>query len=103
MCRAITAAIVLPPLGFTHHSDNFVAVIDECCDMGIWVAFLGAKNVYFHFGGLRAFSYAVGFVSRKRPFSTEARVGLSYAVEKVLFRPNFFRLSFPTRESSRKT
>ena len=38
----------------------------------------------------------VGFVSRKRPFSTEAPIGLSYTVEKELFRLNFFRLSFPT-------
>ena len=30
-------------------------------------------------------SYAVGFVSRKRPFSTEAQIGLSYS-QKVTFR-----------------
>ena len=40
---------------------------------------------------------------RKRPFSTEAQIGLSYTVEKGLFRLNFFRLSFPTGGSSRKT
>ena len=51
----------------------------------------------------QAISYAVGFVSRKRPFSTEAQIGLSYEVEKGLFRPNFFRLRIPTGGSSRKT
>ena len=48
-------------------------------------------------------SYTVGFVSRKRPFSTEAQVELSYTVEKGLFRLNFFRLRMPTSGSSRKT
>ena len=51
----------------------------------------------------KVISYTVGFVSRKRPFSTEAQIGLSYTVEKGLFRLNFFRLSFPTGGSSRKT
>ena len=32
-----------------------------------------------------------------RPFSTEARIGLSYTVGKGLFRLNFFRLGFPTQ------
>ena len=41
-------------------------------------------------GSIKAISYAVGFVSRKRPFSTEAQIGLSYAVEKGLYRLNFF-------------
>ena len=50
-----------------------------------------------------AISYAVGFVSRKRPFSIEAQSGLSYAVKKRLFRLNFFRLRIPTGGSSRKT
>ena len=50
-----------------------------------------------------AIFYAVGFVSRKRPFSTEAHTGLSYSVEKGLFRLNFFRLRIPTGGSSRKT
>ena len=45
----------------------------------------------------KAISYAVGFVSRKRPFSTEAQIGFSYAVEKELF-----RLRIPTGGSSRK-
>ena len=40
----------------------------------------------------KAISYAVGFVSRKRPCSTEPQIGLSYTVEKGLFRLNFFRL-----------
>ena len=30
------------------------------------------------------------FFSRKRPFSTKAQIGLSYTVEKGLFRLNFF-------------
>ena len=48
-------------------------------------------------------STAVGFVSRKRPFSTEAQIGLAdTAVEKDIFRLNFFRLSFPAGASSRK-
>ena len=52
----------------------------------------------------KAISYtAVGFASRKRPFSTEAQIGLSYTVEKGLSRLNFFRLSFPTGGSGRKT
>ena len=51
----------------------------------------------------KANSYTVGFVSRKRPFSTEAQIGLSHTVEKGPFRLNFFRLSFLTRGSSRKT
>ena len=38
----------------------------------------------------QAISYSVGFVSRKRPFSTKAQIGLSYAVEKGLYRLNFF-------------
>ena len=50
-----------------------------------------------------AISYAVGFVRRKRPFSTEAQIGLSYAVEKGLFRLDFFRPRIPTGGSSRKT
>ena len=42
-------------------------------------------------------------VSRKRPFSAEAQIiGLSYTVEKGLFRLNFFRLRIPTGGSSRK-
>ena len=51
----------------------------------------------------KAISYTVGFVSRKRPFSTEAQIELSYTVEKGLFRLNFFRLKIPTGGSSRKT
>ena len=51
----------------------------------------------------KAISYTVGFVSRKRPFSTKAQIGLSYTVEKGLFRLNFFRLRIPTGGSSRKT
>ena len=51
----------------------------------------------------KAISYTVGFVSRKRPFSTEAQIELSNTVEKGLFRVNFFRLSFPTGGFSRKT
>ena len=47
--------------------------------------------------------YTVGFVSRKRPFSTEAQIGLSYTIEKGLFRLSFFRLRIPTGGSSRKT
>ena len=47
-------------------------------------------------------SYTVGFISRKRRFSTEAQIGLSYAVEKGLFRLNFFPLRIPTGGSSRK-
>ena len=33
----------------------------------------------------------------------EAQIGISYAVEKGLFRLNFFRLRIPTGRSSRKT
>ena len=51
----------------------------------------------------QAISYTVGFVSQKRPSSTEALMGRSYTVEKGLFRLNFFRLRIPTGESSRKT
>ena len=51
----------------------------------------------------KACSYTVGFFSRKRPFSTEAQIGLSYTIEKGLLRLNFFRLSFPTWRSSRKS
>ena len=52
----------------------------------------------------KAIYHAVGFVSRKRPFSTEAQIGLSYAAEKGLFlRLNVFRLRIPTGGSSRKT
>ena len=43
-------------------------------------------------------SYTVGFFSRKRPFSTEAQIELSYTVEKGLF-----RLRIATGGSSRKT
>ena len=57
-----------------------------------------------NYSSSKAISYAVGFVSRKRPFSTdEAQIGLSYAVEKGLYRLNFFRLRIPTGGSSRKT
>ena len=52
---------------------------------------------------LKAISYTVGFVSRKRPFLTEAQIELSYTVEKGLFRLNFFRLRILTGGSSRKT
>ena len=51
----------------------------------------------------KAIAHAVGFVSRKRPFPTGAQIGLSYAVEKGLFRLNFFRLRIPIVGSSRKT
>ena len=52
----------------------------------------------------KAISYAVGFVSRKRPFSTEAQIGLFLTqCGKGLFRLNFFRLRTPTGGSSRKT
>ena len=50
----------------------------------------------------KAISYTVRFVSRKRPFSTEAQIELSYTVEKGLFRLNFFRRRIPTGGSSRK-
>ena len=40
----------------------------------------------------KAISYTVGFVSRRRPFPTEAPIGLSYIVGQGLFRLNFFRL-----------
>ena len=50
-----------------------------------------------------ATSYTVEFVSRKRPFSTDAQIELSYTVEKGLFLLNFFRLRIPTGGSSRKT
>ena len=60
-----------------------------------------SRNADYHTH--KAISYTVGFVSRKRPFSTEAQIGLSYAVEKGLFRLDFFRLSFPTGGSSRKS
>ena len=50
-----------------------------------------------------AISHTVGFVSRKRPFSTEAQIGLSYnRKSKRAFSTQFFRLSFPTGGSSRK-
>ena len=45
----------------------------------------------------KAISSTVGFVSRKRPFSTEAQIVLSYTVGKL------FRLRMPTGGSSRKT
>ena len=51
----------------------------------------------------KAISYAVGFVSRKRPSPAEARIGLSYAVEKGLFRLNFFRLDPPVEKLGRKS
>ena len=51
----------------------------------------------------KAISYAVGFDSRKRPSSTEAQIGLPYAVEKGLFRLNFFRLRIPIGGSSQKS
>ena len=50
-----------------------------------------------------AISYTVEFVSRERPFSTEAQIELSYTVGTGLFRLNFFRLRIPTGGSSRKT
>ena len=51
---------------------------------------------------LKAISYAVGFVSRKRPFSTEARIGL-FVIQSnnSFFDSNFFRRSSPTGRSSR--
>ena len=53
---------------------------------------MGTRNIS------EAISYTVGFVSRKRPFSTEAQIELSYTVEKGLF-----RLRIPAGGSSRKT
>ena len=38
----------------------------------------------------KAISYTVGFVSRKRPFSTEAQIKLSYTVERGLFLDSTF-------------
>ena len=64
--------------------------------------FVKNKNDQVRRFWVKAISYKVGFVSRKRPFPTEAQIGLSYTVEKELLRPNFFRLSFPTGGSSRK-
>ena len=57
----------------------------------------------FFYTLIKAISYAVGVVSRKRPFPTEAQIGLSYAIEQGLFRLNFFRLRISTGGSSRKT
>ena len=51
----------------------------------------------------QAITYTVGFVSGKRPFSTDAQIELSYTVEKGLWRLNLFRLRIPTGGSSRKT
>ena len=65
--------------------------------------YTGRVQARQHDRNTQAISYAVGFVSRKRPFSTEAQIGLSYAVEKGLFRLNFFGLRIPTGGSSRKT
>ena len=48
-------------------------------------------------------SYTIGFVSRKRPFSTEAQIGLSYTIEKWPFRLNLFGLRILTGGSSRKS
>ena len=66
---------------------------------------LNVCNTIFRCGKQRvkAISYTVGFVSRKRLFSTEAQIELSYTVDKGLFRLNFFRLKIPTGGSSRKT
>ena len=60
------------------------------------------REFQFRESHTEAISYAVGFFSRKRPFSTEAQIGLSYEIEKGLFRLNFFRLRIPTGGSSRK-
>ena len=54
------------------------------------------KTGILHQPSTKAISHTVGLVSRKRPFSAEAQIGLFYTVEKGLFRLNFFRLSFPT-------
>ena len=56
-------------------------------------------------GIVEPFLIPKGFVTRKRPFSTEAQIHIfSYTVEKSLSRLNFFRLRFPTTGgSSRKT
>ena len=41
----------------------------------------------------RAISYTVGFVTRKRPFSTEAQIGLSYS-RKRAFSTQLFSTEF---------
>ena len=66
--------------------------------------FVKNKNDQVRRFWVKAISYKVGFVSRKRPFPTEAQIGLSYTVERGLglFRLNFFRLRIPTGGSIRK-
>ena len=48
-------------------------------------------------------SYAVGKVDRKSRFPIGDKIGLSYTVEKELFRSQLFRLRNPIHESRRKT
>ena len=85
-----------------------------CCSCAVVLVLLflltmGRQLSFFFFHNnaayvsLKAISYTVGFVSRKRPFSTEAQIKLSYIVEKGLFRLNFFRLRIPPGGSSRKS
>ena len=45
-------------------------------------------------------SNTVGFVSWKRPFSTEAQIELTYRIENGFFRLNYFRLRIPTLADS---
>ena len=89
-------------------SENFLGFLLVAHDLFVWTISrfveTGPKNIGTNAVlSAEAISYAVGFVSRKRPFSTVAQIGLSYAVEKGLFRLNFFRLRIPTGGSSRKT
>ena len=51
----------------------------------------------------KAISFTVGFVIRKRPFSTEAQIGLSYRVEKGFLDSTFVRLDPPVEKLSRKS
>ena len=56
---------------------------------------------------VRPFLIQSDFSSRKRPFSTQAQIELSYTVEKGLFLLNFFdqefRLADPVENLSRKS
>ena len=90
--------IVRIPPGNIIYKTGREALIDQRYDrtsapLGQFVYLGGFVNRKQPFSPLGQFLHIGGFVSRKQPFSSEARIGLSYAVEKELdrlFRLNFF-------------
>ena len=74
---------------------NYITKIDMVSDL--------AQNSPLKVNILTLISYRVRSHLLVERFSTEAQMGLSYTVEKGIFRLTFFRLSFPTAQIQSKS